>query len=619
MRDRRRSVALAVALATGAAGCISADDGPPSMCDDTDDCDHAAGEICAEGVCYGDPPDGAAFAAVLVPPDYRSDLAVTELGGLTIARDGTVSGLDFAPSIEVRGRVLLACPAAPEDYPCGPGASIAAQITIERAAGFPGGPPWRRQVVASAGIGPLGQGFAFRLPRDGATYRVTLRPQTDEARGFAGGPDPAEVAPPRQLTLTATEDQAVEWYVGEPNDLERIIGCVRDPAGARRPFAGMQVTAFGRWTELGQLERASTLGSTDSVGCFDLLVPQKMVDRFDIVLVPAPGSTLPTLRLFDEAVPDPLEGQEALHEITPFLLMPTTEAAVAVRLPVRARGGDAVAGADVHFTTTFATPDQPDAPGRRVLIQHDVQTVTAGPDADHPGDAEARLYPDAGGAARTYAVTIVPPAGSEYAAAWDLETDVTAAGGALPAATLGRRVRLEGSVRTFDGDDLENTPVEVKLSPRFRAAVEDDAVATAAEALPLGTTTTDDDGGFSLWLDRELIGEPAYYELEIKPAFYDGPRWSFDGIEVPSGVEVDLGEVELPEASYARGPIHDPRGSAVPGAELRIYQLPAPAPCEDPDADPATCAAAAILRGTFVSDELGVVRPVLPIPLATER
>src|SRR4029079_4456297 len=85
------------------AGCINGvdDGGAPKMCDDTSDCDAESGEVCDEGVCWGDPPDGVTFAPVLVRPDARADLRVAVIPALSIADDGTIVGLDFPAAVTV--------------------------------------------------------------------------------------------------------------------------------------------------------------------------------------------------------------------------------------------------------------------------------------------------------------------------------------------------------------------------------------------------------------------------------------------------------------------------------------------------------------------------------------
>ncbi|HRC56826.1 MAG TPA: hypothetical protein PKU97_12930, partial [Kofleriaceae bacterium] len=50
-------VAVGAALAAlASAGCLSVPDEDEPQCRRASDCDQAVGEVCEEGVCWGDPP-----------------------------------------------------------------------------------------------------------------------------------------------------------------------------------------------------------------------------------------------------------------------------------------------------------------------------------------------------------------------------------------------------------------------------------------------------------------------------------------------------------------------------------------------------------------------------------
>ena len=68
----------AVLLLTLLAGCLDVPSGPDVECSTTSDCDSASGEICDEGVCWGNPPQGM-YAVVISPPSSRKDLVPREL------------------------------------------------------------------------------------------------------------------------------------------------------------------------------------------------------------------------------------------------------------------------------------------------------------------------------------------------------------------------------------------------------------------------------------------------------------------------------------------------------------------------------------------------------------
>jgi len=613
-----------IALALCATGCISGvdDGGVEPMCSETADCDQAHGEVCDDGVCWGDPPEDVVFAAVLVPPDDRTDLPVAVIPALSIADDGTIVGLDFPPAVTVSGRVLLACPPVEQDpdpsYDCGPERSVSAQITIERASPFAGGPVLSRTIVATGAVGPGENAFSFLLPRDpAAEYRITITPD-DSAGGTS--PAPGELAPPRQLTITADGDQQVDWVLGDPDQLKTIRGCVQNVVGDGTPYAGMHVQAIGRWTQLSPLTPASSRSYTDMEGCFTLRVPIKMLDEFDILVQPAPDAILPTLKLSGEFVRDPADGEIYEHVIDPPLVMPTAPSPTTFRLPVEALGSaggqEPVPGAAVKMTTVFPLPD---GELRDIEVTFTAEAVTSALDAAEAGVASVELYPGSE-QNRIYAVQVVPPPDSQFQSTFDLEVPVGVGGPAavLEPVTLSRRAALTGTAVTADGEPVSGAPIEASASSSLRLTVDSAEMDAILDQLQFPTATTDEGGGFLVWVDRELVGEAATYDVDVSPApFSSGaPSWTFEDIAVPAeGEAVDLGDLVLPEASYARGIVRDRHGEAVVGAELRLYQLGAEDYCTRVlEVGNADCVPPAHLRGIWPSDDEGAVRVVLPDP-----
>jgi len=618
-RHLRGPVALALALALP--GCISKeppDDALPAMCEVSADCDQGAGEVCDEGVCWGDPPDSARFAAILVPPAGRTDLPVAVLPELAIASDGGIAGIAFPEAVLVRGRVLLACPAEGAPYPCGAEESVGAQIRIERASDFAGGPAFSRLVEAAPGATPGQVAFSFLLPRDAeAEYRITIQP--DDA---VGGDNiaPGEIAPPRQITLRADSDREVDWVLGDPDDLKTVRGCMQNVVGDGGDYADMRVVAFGRWTKLSPTERASSRSITGPDGCFELSVPRKMLDEFDIIVQPASGVTLPTYTLRGEFVRDPADGEQVVHTIDPPLLMPIAPAPTTFRLPLEvqspAGGQEPVAGADVRFTTVFAPPAQDE--GRDVEISFTAQAVSSGAESPEPGMAGVVLYPG-DESSRSYLVSVVPPSGSQVQSVFQREVRVGIGGAeVLEPLAMERRIAVRGTALQRDSQPVVNAPVEARPSALFRLLLEHEALELAVAELPLPTTTTDGSGGFVLWLDSVLVGEVASYDIDVTPPLFSGaPSWSFEDVAiVPSedGMQ-DLGERTLPEPSFARAVVTDPAGEVVPDAELHIYQLPPDDYCaRQPTVAEGECEPTARLRGTWRSDAQGNIRVVLPDP-----
>lgn len=615
---------LLIAALLLAPACISSvDDGSGvDMCDENADCDVESGEVCDEGVCWGDPPDGVTFAGVLVPPDDRTDLPVAVIPALSIADDGTIVGLDFPPAVTVSGRVLLACPPIDQDpdpsYDCGPERSVGAQITIERASPFAGGPILSRTIVAAGAVGPGESAFSFLLPRDpAAEYRITITPD-DSAGGDSIAP--GELAPPRELTITADRDHQVEWVLGDPDALKTIRGCVQNVVGDGSPYAGMHVQALGRWSQLSPLTRASSRSYTDESGCFTLRVPIKMLDEFDILVQPAPEAILPTLRLVGEFVRDPADGEIYEHLIDPPLVMPSAPAPTTFRLPVEALGSaggqERVPGAAVRMTTVFPLPD---GELRDIQVTFTAEAVTSALDAEDPGVASLELYPGSE-QNRVYAVQVVPPPDSQFQSAFDLVVPVGVGGSAevLQPVALSRRAALTGVAVTAAGEPVAGAPIEASASSSLRLTVDSQEVDAILDQLQFPTATTDDGGAFLVWVDRELVGEAATYDVDVSPAPFssEAPSWTFEDIEVPAeGEAVDLGQLVLPEASYARGLVRDGHGNTVEGAELRIYQLGAADYCTRVlEIGTADCVPPARLRGIWASDDQGTVRVVLPDP-----
>jgi hypothetical protein len=613
------SIAATAALALGTLACLDSGLTPrhEPMCEQTADC--ADGETCDQGICWGNPPKDARFAAVLVPPEGRTDLVTTHVDTLALGDDGSVGGMSFAEQVTIRGRVLIAC--GPDSgASCDPERSVAAQIQVRRASPIPGGPTYRRTVIAQGGAPVRTAAFTLRLPRlsaDDAPYEVTIVPDDGTVEASSNDFTPAELAPPIRIPLDATASlDEVEWVLGAPEDHKIVRGRVLDAAG--RGIPGMRVWALGRWNIWSSLERGSSTSTTDEDGAFQLRVPIAMLNTIDLVVRPAPGKKAPTLRRLKLVVPDPEPGADDNVIHIDDVRMPSYAEPVPYVLSVQGYDstGDAVAvaGAEVQLTSTLSDPDDLNTRA----------TYTAQGFTNESGTVEIDLIPGGGVQNRIYVARITPPPASRHAALFDLPIAVGLpnVGGEswLPLLTLDRRVPVDGVVVSHDGVPLGGATIEARPSLALRWTLEPE-VLSVLDGLQFPSVVSDDRGTFVLWMDPVLLGVDAAYDLDlIPPAGAHAPRWSRDGVRMAErelGGRLDLGEIVLPRASYARGPVLDPGGEPVPGAEVRLYQVDEDqTACNAPNAPggDGECQAPARLRGVWQSRDSGEAWLLLPNP-----
>jgi hypothetical protein len=343
-----------------------------------------------------------------------------------------------------------------------------------------------------------------------------------------------------------------------------------------------------------------------------------MLDTFDIVAKPGPGLTLPSLRLKGLMVPDPPpEGPNTPLEIEP-LIMPNAANPATFKLPLQglSSGGALIpiGGATVVMETTFELPANE---ARDIEMTFSAQAATNGIGEPDEGAAVLQLYPGGLDVNRPYKVRVLSPPDSEFASLFSGEVVVGTGEGApvLAGLTLERRVAVTGSLATSTGTPLANTPLSVRPTSAFRQSVSTASERAILDNLQFASDLSGESGDFFLWLDKELLGQRASDEVDIAPPeFSSAPRWTLEDVSIEeqrANESVDLGTLNLPPASYARGTVRDPGGLLVSGAEVRWFQLPDPGSC---DVNLATCASPAKLLGIWESDEAGEVVAVLPDP-----
>lgn len=600
-------------------GCLGAldDEGSAPMCHSDTDCNSEAGEVCDEGICWGNPPTGVKFAVVLVPPEDRPDLAGTELEPLDVAADGWISRLSFAEAIAVEGRVTLACSEGLAPPTCGSDSSLAAQIHVTRPGAVVGGPDYSRSTVAHAGVAPGESAFSLALPRLPSAripYQVAVFPSDDglgaRGAGALAGTLAAELAPPLRFWLAGTRSVPdAEWVLGDPGQLVLVSGAVRD--AAQRGIANMQVFLLRR-TASGGSERVSSIAMTGDDGAYTIRILRDATDvPLELQVTPGPGTVAPAWVQRGLAVPAPTGPSPAAVALAD-IVMPSYPAPSAYVLPIKgsASGGglEPIAGAEVSMTTVlFQSADT-------------VVTFSAHGISDVEGNTPLQLIP--GNLA--YRARISPPPTAEHGAAFELSVQVGYPSGTgqsfLQPVALSRRVAVSGVVTSASGSPVAAAQITAIPSAALRLQLPDPEVA-AIDMLQPPSTTTDATGEFVLWLDAQLGGTAAAYDLElVPPSGSRAPRWSLDGIPIQAAAgsdhqSQDLGQLELPAPAYARGVVTTPGGDAVPRAEVRLYQLPPDNYCTLLNLPPeTTCKPPVRLRGLWRSDENGVVRLVLPRP-----
>ena len=240
-----RALAATVLVALGlGAGCLEVPGAQGSECKVDSDCNTASGEVCFEGLCYGDPPLGM-YAATLSAPITREDLIATEVPLLTLFSDGDLGPLTLETPVTFSGRVEAAC--STSQTTCST-MSIAAQVRITRPSRFPGGPALRLVALSKSGMPRGTDSFTIEIPRThpgDPPYRITIDPEGgSDTPPTHGGKDPAQLVPPRRLALAAETDIEHQTYALGSNAVQ-ISGTLKDGLGTA--LTKYRVVALGRW------------------------------------------------------------------------------------------------------------------------------------------------------------------------------------------------------------------------------------------------------------------------------------------------------------------------------------------------------------------------------------
>ena len=574
-------------------GCLPAvEEKTRPECTSTAECNAAAGEVCDEGLCWGDPPSGR-FAAVLGPPTSAQSIAAsTEIVELAFSPDGwfgdvRTGDLTLAPAVRVHGRIKAPCPS--QLAGCQGYLSLGGQVRWSRPSTVPGGPRVSTSVAASS------DGFELYLPRpdEPATYTVAIIPSIEPLG--ANLPAPAQFFPPQRFSVTINPADA---EVGIERDFQlggvatkTITGRIAPAGGV---LAGWRVRAEAADADaLGTFALASNIAVTASNGEFALTIPDGPT-VVDLVVEPPPQPNR------NDPVPPYVRVRD--HVVTAGL--PTIEIPAVARLvslPVQVDGTDGngaplgVAGATVR-----ARLAQEVAPG--TFLGYETTTTT-----NPNGGGSVQLYLGSAEAPLRYTLDVLPGPSAELASVYDVEVVVDDAVPTPPPIVLPRRLAMVGQLLDEHGYALADTTLTAAVSGASLCRLSSEGLRTARGLAP-ATTTTNGRGEFKLWVDRDLAGTPLTYDIAIEPPVgTSAPRWTFVDQPVGDGSKT----LALPEAAHVRATVYGPGQLPVPATLVSIYELTSEAPlCQQ--ALGGTYPGGVELRAIGVSDQDGIVRVILP-------
>lgn len=586
LRKLLGALCLSVVATTG---CLSVPEGPIPECTRTAECDSTNGEICEEGVCWGNPPKGA-FAAVISPPGDQPNLVAKELTQLVMSEQGWLSGLQLERPVSVSGRIEAVC--TPPTV-CDRG--VTASVTITRDSHFAGGPGFKTVVSTEPGLD--GASFEVNLPRtrDGdADYIMTIVP---DGRGDqpGSGITPAQLVPPMRTELGVPADMSKMFMLGGVN-LPVVDGTLVASAGGG--LAQYRVVALGRWKAGSPLTEVSTVDYTEADGKFRLVLSDQLEGDVEIVAKPW-GPAAPTLR----------RGGVSSDAPSMIVLQQPAQLGAVQRVTVPVKGKDSggeigpIRGARVRVTAEASSAAMPGAT---------LATFVAEGTTNDAGTVSLDVLDGAAFSSR-YKLEIVPPASASVGVVFDEPLVL----GAQPAMILPARIKVRGIVLDASGKPLKDVSVTARPSLRFAWSLDDQPQAFLS-AIPAATAITPSTGEFVVWVDPTITGLWGHYDLVFEPPTTSkyparAPTWVQGEVAVVSMDTLSLPDVVLPDAAFVHGTITDPDGQPVDGAEVKVFRVNTTlALCSMVPNAPLSCPIPATLQGRGASDATGMVRVTLP-------
>ena len=479
---------------------------------------------------------------------------------------------------------------------CDPEAAIDALIFVRRTSTIPGQRYYARTVTSTAEVSRDQPSFALSLPvSPDQPYEITVVPSTPSNQSHDAQLSPVALAPPLTFAMEVSSSEPRDsevWVVGKPDDYITIDGEV--VSSVNSGVSGMKVVAQ---LQNGSSRRVSSLVYTDNNGKFTLRLPSGLEDLIDVVAQPIDGFHAPTLIMRDVLIAEAVPAEYLVFE------MPSYGDPAPFMLPVAGTDGSGdtrpIAGATVRATTELTGVDAP--------VQ---ATYSASATTDEEGKARLMLIPGNALENRVYQTVIEPPRGAEHSALFGDTIAVGAGdGGTLATIQLERRVSVDGRIRELDGTAANLAAVKVHLSPRFLDSL-DPPARVAVDNVALPRVTTSANGRFVLWLDETLAGFPALYDIEFQSSDKLGASLTIRDIDIGrrEGEGFGFGDIDLPDASYARGIVEQADGRLVVDAELHLLEIAGQCVLFEPELG---CSPPRE-RGMWTSDENGEVMMILP-------
>jgi len=554
----------AVACAGGGGGGIQVDGGgtgtgggpPLATCSSDGNCGATAG--CVSNRCVPRKTDLGDWSIEIDPP-AGSGSQVTELPAV-----GTKAGtLTASPELTLMFQFTAgtgAAAAVPQ--------SAAVLLTVPSI--IPGHPDLSFQANLQQGTqtAPLLVPDAIRK----RTATVTLLPL----------PPADQMGPPYNFTVAIPAPGAPLLPLQLPSNPSTISGHLQNALGE----AKMKYTARAFQGNVLVSTAASTTGSTNNqVGGFAVAVPAGIGTGNDaaggvtVQLTPDPGGSDPWINL----LPFPLSQAN-----TDLGVITLPGYAVANSFQVTAHGDDATKTPAVGATIRgFTALDSGDARLTTQFLRDAYADVT--------GLANLSLIPGDSNVPRQYVLSVVPPAGSVWAAQCIPDVPVvwhgtTGAPTLLQDVTLHLRPVVTGTVVSASGTPVANVVV---------TATGGGPAASSCLAGPATTTvTTTSTGLFTLPLD------PGTYTMDFDPPSGSAvPRMTRPGpIDVPPTPNTDLGLVPLPAPALVEGDVISTTGDGIPSATVRIFR---------PLCDTTPCSMKPVLQAQTQTDANGHFRAIV--------